>query len=112
MLVYAALLQVISTFTHYVAGLHFPFWMMKQIHLNLSHDDAPIITTTPKLEGQPCSSSKGETTDFSTNPHVIPVEPDKPLMQSNQALLMHLHEQLGHCSFTQLKTLAEKGIIP
>ena len=55
--------------------------------------------------------SEGVMTDFTTNPHVIPMEEDDgPLMKSDQALLMNYHEKLGHCSFQQL--MVEKGMIP
>ena len=50
--------------------------------------------------------------DFKTDPHLIPQEPDAPLMASDQALLMAYHEQLGHTSFAQLQELAKQGIIP
>ena len=47
------------------------------------------------------------------NPTLIPSDDlDEPLLKSNQAALMRLHEQLGHCSFAQLKQMAEQGIIP
>ena len=61
----------------------------------------------------PCSESEGVTTDFTVNPTVIPSEDqNEPLLKSDQAPLMRLHEQLGHCSFAQLKQMAEQGIIP
>ena len=34
------------------------------------------------------------------------------LLKSDQAALMRLHDQLGHCFFPQLKQMAEEGIIP
>ena len=64
-----------------------------------------VSNSPPQTEGVTAS-------DFTTNQHVIPIEPDKLLIQSDQALLMKFHEQLGHCSFTHLKSLAEQGIIP
>ena len=61
----------------------------------------------------PHSESEGVTTDFTVNPTVIPSDDqDKPLLKSEQAALMRLHEQLGHCPFVQLKQMAEQGIIP
>ena len=61
----------------------------------------------------PRSESERVTTDFTVNPTVIPSDDqDEPLLKSYQAALMRLHEQLGHCSFTQLKQMAEQGIIP
>ena len=61
----------------------------------------------------PRSESEGVTTDFTGNPRVIPSEDqNEPLLKSDQAALMRLHEQLGHCSFAQLKQMAEQGIIP
>ena len=60
-----------------------------------------------------CSKSKGATTDFMVNPTLIPSDDqDEPLLKSDQAALMQLHEQLGHCSFAQLKQIVEQGIIP
>ena len=60
-----------------------------------------------------CSASEGVTTDFMVNPTIIPPDDqDKPLLRSDQAALMRLHDQLGHCSFAQLKHMAEQGIIP
>ena len=57
--------------------------------------------------------SKGVTMDFMVNPTLIPSDDqDEPLLKSNQAALMRLHEQLGHSSFAQLKQMAEQGIIP
>ena len=59
------------------------------------------------------SPSKGVTTDFTTDPNVLPpIVEDEPLLRSDQDLLMQYHERLGHCSFQQLKQLAEKGVIP
>ena len=72
--------------------------------------NAPIITTSPP-EDLPHSTPQAEgvtTIDFSTNLHVIPVEADKPLMQSDQALLMKFHEQLRHWPFSHVKALAEQ----
>ena len=61
----------------------------------------------------PRSESEGVTTDFTVNPTVIPSDDqDRPLLKSDQAALMRLHEQLGHCSFAHLKQMAEQGIIP
>ena len=69
-----------------------------------------LNTPTDKL---PHSESEGVMTDFTVNPTVIPSEgQDVPLLRSDQAALMRLHEQLGHCSFAQLKQMAEQGIIP
>ena len=61
--------------------------------------EVPIITMLPSQAISPSPPQiKGVmTSDFTTNPHVIPVKPDKPLMQSDQALLMKFHEKLGHC---------------
>ena len=86
-------------------------------------DDAPThppaegpITMTPSdgpADKPPRSESEGVTTDFTVNPTVIPSDDqDGPLLKSDQAALMLLHEQLGHCSFAQLKQMAEQGIIP
>ena len=58
------------------------------------------------------SPSEGVTTDFKADPHLIPQEPDAPLMASDQALLMAYHEKLGHISFAQLQELTKQGIIP
>ena len=86
-----------------------------------SLDEQPIRSTTPSphddpvhppSEGAMHSPSEGVTTDFKTDPHLIPQELDAPLMASDQALLMAYHEQLGHTSFTQLQELAKQGIIP
>ena len=61
----------------------------------------------------PCSVSEGVTTDFTVNTTVIPSDDqDEPLWKPDQAALMRLHEQHGHCSFAQLKQMAEQGIIP
>ena len=86
-----------------------------------SLDKQPIRSTSPSPHGDPVHSppegamrspSKGVTMDFKADPHLIPQEPDTPLMASNQALLMAYHEQLGHTSFAQLQELAKQGIIP
>ena len=73
------------------------------------------ITMTPSdapTDKPPHSESEGVTTEFTVNLTVIPSEDqDKPLLKSDQAALMRLHEQLGHCSFAQLKQMAEQGII-
>ena len=73
------------------------------------------ITMTPSdapSDKPPCSESEGATTDFMVNPTVIPSDDqDEPLLKSDQAALMRLHEQLGHCSFAQHKQMAEQGII-
>ena len=70
------------------------------------------IPNTP-TDKPPCSESEGVTTEFTVNPTVITSEDqDEPLLRSDQAALMRLHEQLGHCSFAQLKQMAEQGIIP
>ena len=77
--------------------------------------DAPINmapSNTPTDQPQ-CSMSEGVTTDFTVNPTTIPPDDqDEPLLKSDQVALMRLHEQLGHCSFAQLKQMAEQGIIP
>ena len=61
------------------------------------------ITMTPSdapADKPPRSESEGVTTDFTVNPTVIPSDDlDGPLLKSDQAALMRLHEQLGHCSF-------------
>ena len=86
-----------------------------------SLDEQPIRSTSPSphedpvrspSEGAMRSPSKGVATDFKADPHLIPQEPDAPLMASDQALLMAYHEQLGHTSFAQLQELAKQGIIP
>ena len=85
--------------------------------------DEPVIspvegplTMTPSdtPSNQPHRSESEEvTTDFTLNPTLIPSEDqDQPLLRSDQAALMQLHEQLGHSSFAQLKQMAEQGIIP
>ena len=77
--------------------------------------EGPITMTPPDAPADkpPYSESKGVTTDFTVNPTVIPSDDqDEPLLKSDQAALMRLHEQLGHCSFAQLKQMAEQGIIP
>ena len=77
--------------------------------------EAPIKMTqsnTPTDQTQ-CSESEGVTTDFAVNPTIIPSDDqDEPLLKSDQAALMQLHEKLGHCSFAQLKQMAKQGIIP
>ena len=86
-----------------------------------SQDEQSIqITSTSSNEDPKHPSSKGATrspskevsTDFHTDPHLIPQEPDAPLLASNQALLMAYHEQLGHTYFAQLQELAKQGTIP
>ena len=79
-----------------------------------SPDEQPIQIDPkcPSSEGATHSPSEGVTMDFHTDPHLIPQEPDTPLLASNQALLMMYHEQLGHTSFAQLQELAKQGIIP
>ena len=88
---------------------------------SLSLDNQPILSISPSPPGDPRRSpsegamhslSEGVTTDFKADPHLIPQEPDAPLMVSDQALLMAFHEQLGHTSFAQLQELAKQGIIP
>ena len=77
--------------------------------------EEPIVITPSdsRLDKPPRSESEGVTTDFTVNPTVIPSDDqDEPLMKSDQAALMLLHKQLGHCSFAQLKQMAEQGIIP
>ena len=80
--------------------------------------EGPITMTpsgTPPAPNDkpPRSESEGVTTDFTVNPTVIsPEDQDEPLLKFDQAALMRLHEQLGHCSFAQLKQMAEQGIIP
>ena len=67
------------------------------------------VLKTP-TDKPPRSESVGVTTDFMV---VIKSEgQDEPLLRSDQAALMRLHEQLGHCSFAQFKQMAEQGIIP
>ena len=77
--------------------------------------DMPITMTpseTPMDQPQ-CSASEGVTTDFTVNPIIIPPDDQgEPLLQSNQAALMRLHDQLGHCSFAHLKHMVEQGTIP
>ena len=76
--------------------------------------DAPIKMTPSNIPmDQPQRSvSEGVTTDFMVNPTIIPSDDrNEPLLESDQAALMQLHEQLGHCSFAQLKQMAEQGII-
>ena len=86
-----------------------------------SQDEQPIQITSPSSnedpkrpssEGAARSPSEGVSTDFHTDPHLIPQEPDAPLLASDQALLMAYHEQLGHTSFAQLQELAKQGTIP
>ena len=86
-----------------------------------SQDEQPIQITSPSSnvdpkcpssEGATRSLSEGVTTDFNTDPHLIPQEPDAPLLACDQALLMAYHEQLGHTSFAQLQEFAKQGIIP
>ena len=77
--------------------------------------EGPITMTPPDTPADqpPRLESEGVTTDFTLNPTLIPPDDqDEPLLKSNQAALMRLHEQLGHCSCTQLKHMAEQGIIP
>ena len=85
-----------------------------------SPDKQPICSTTssphedpvhPPSEGAMRSPSEGVTTDFKTDSHLIPQEPDAPLMASDQALLMAYHEQLGHISFAQLQELTKQCTI-
>ena len=77
--------------------------------------DSPITLTpseTPTDQPQR-SASEGVTTNFTVNPTIIPPDDqDEPLLKANQAAVMRLHEQLGHCSFAQLKQMAEQRIIP
>ena len=76
---------------------------------------APVTMTpsdTPTDQPQH-SASKGVTTDFTVSPTIIPPDDqDEPLLKSDQAALMRLHEQLGHFPFAQLQHMAEQGIIP
>ena len=77
--------------------------------------EGPIMMTPSdaSMDKPPRSESEGVTTDFMVNPTVIPSDDqDESLLKSDQAALMRLHEQLGHCVFTQLKQMAEQGIIP
>ena len=77
--------------------------------------EGPIMVTPSNAPtDQPqCSESEGVTTDFMVNPTLIPSDDqDEPLLKSNQAALMQLHEQLRYCSFAQLKQMAEQSIIP
>ena len=81
-------------------------------------DEGPITMTPSDVPNTPTdkpprSESEGVTTDFTMNPTVISSEDqDEPILRSDQAPLMQLNEQLGHCSFAQLKQMAEQGIIP
>ena len=62
--------------------------------------EGPIMMTPSDAptDKPPLSESEGVTTDFTVNPTVIPSDDqDKPLLKSDQAALMRLHEQLGHC---------------
>ena len=86
-----------------------------------SQNEQPIQITSPSSnedpkrpssEGATRFPSEGVTTDFNTDPHLIPQEPDAPLLASDQTLLMAYHEQLGHTSFAQLQELAKQGTIP
>ena len=77
--------------------------------------EGPIMMTQSdaSTDKPPHSESEGVTTDFTVNPTVIPSDDqDEPLLKSDQAALMRLHEQHGHCSFAQLNQMAEQGIIP
>ena len=72
-----------------------------------------IMPSDSPSDKPPRSESEGVTADFTVNPTVIPSDDqDEPLLKSDQATLMLLHEQLRHCSFAQLKQMAEQGIIP
>ena len=65
--------------------------------------EGPIMMTPSNAptDKPPRSESEGVTTDFTVNPRVIPPDnQDEPLLKSDQAALMRLHEQLGHCPFT------------
>ena len=62
-----------------------------------SLNEQPIRSTSPSPHGDPVHSpsegamwslSEGVTMDFKADPHLIPQEPDAPLMASDQALLM------------------------
>ena len=76
-------------------------------------DDEEDKPTNSLADKPPRSESEGVTTDLMVNPTVIPSDDqDEPLLKSDQAALMRLHERLGHCSFAQLKQMAEQGIIP
>ena len=77
--------------------------------------EGPIMMTPSDAPSDkpPRSESEGGATDFMVNTTVLPSDDqDIPLLKSDQAALMRLHEQLGHCSFAQLKQMAEQGIIP
>ena len=88
-------------------------------------DEQPIIMAPTKnnglhalsnsplqmLDALICTPSEGVSLDSFTNPHVIPPDDERPLMKSIQTLLMAYHEKLGHCSFHQLKELAEQNAI-
>ena len=85
-----------------------------------SLDEQPIRSTSPSPHGDPVcfpskgamhSPSEGVTMVFKADLHLIPQEPDAPLMASDQALLMAYHEHLGHTSFAQLQELAKQGTI-
>ena len=81
-------------------------------------DEGPITMTPSGVPNTPTdkpprSESEGVMTDFTVNPTVIPSEDqDEPILRPDQAPLMRLNEQVGRCSFAQLKQMAEQGIIP
>ena len=79
-----------------------------------SPDEQPIQIDPkcPSSEGAWRSPSEGVTTDFHTDPHLIPQERDTPLLASDQALSMMYHEQLWYTTFAQHQELTKQGIIP
>ena len=96
---------------------------MPATYVSDDEDDDPVPTQSPDEQpiqidrkcpssaGATRSPSEGVTTDFHTDPHLIPQEPDTPLLASDQELLMTYHEQLWHTSFAQLQVLPKQGII-
>lgn len=79
------------------------------IGMETKDDKHPIIDVAPSRT----SPETGITTDFATNPSVLPqVIPDEPLLRADQDSLMDYHDKLGHAPFPLLKALAEKGVIP
>ena len=81
---------------------------------NSSAEGPIMMTPSNTLTDKPQRlESEGITTDFMVNPTVIPSDDqDEPLLKSDHAALMRLHEQPGHSCFAQLKQMSEQGIIP
>ena len=86
-----------------------------------SLDEQLIRSTSPSPHGDPvCSPSEGAmhspsdgvTMDFKADPHLIPQEPDAPLMASDQALLMAYHEQLSTPPLPSSRSLPNKVLSP